>query len=71
MFKKACDSRVAVFFADGLEEVEGLAVVDLLFRAGIPCDMVSISGSREVTSSHEVHLTCHRDIHDEGFSFDD
>lgn len=63
--------RVAVFFAEGLEEVEGLAVVDLLFRAGIPCDMVAVAPGRDLTSSHDVALTCHRSIHDEGFSFDD
>ena len=33
MFKKQTDNRVAVFFADGCEEIEGLTVVDLLFRA--------------------------------------
>ena len=45
MFRQATDRRVAVFVADGLEEVEGLTVVDLLFRAGIPCDKVSVSHS--------------------------
>ena len=63
--------RVAVFFAEGLEEVEGLAVVDLLFRAGIPCDMVAVAPSLTLTSSHGVTLTCHRSVHDAGFSFDD
>ena len=71
MFRKACDERVAVLLADGAEEIEALTVVDLLYRAGVPCDMVSVTGSREVTSSHEVRLTCLRDIHDKGFSFDD
>lgn len=63
--------RVAVMFAEGLEEVEGLTVVDLLFRAHIPCDMVSIAADRTITSSHNVKLTCHRSIYDEDFSFDD
>ena len=60
MFKKQTDNRVAVFFADGCEEIEGLTVVDLLFRAGIPCDMVSVSGSYQVTSSHEVTFLCNK-----------
>ena len=71
MFKQAVDSRVAVLVAPGLEEIEGLTVVDLLFRAGIPCDTVSVTPEREVTSSHEVTITCKRSISDEGFSFDD
>ena len=71
MFRQATDRRVAVFVADGLEEVEGLTVVDLLFRAGIPCDKVSVSHSLEVTSSHAVTIVCDRTVFDEGFSFDD
>ena len=52
------DKRVAVMVADGLEEVECLAVVDVLFRAGIGADLLSISDSLEVTSSHGIHLRC-------------
>lgn len=71
MFRQACDARVAVLVAPGLEEIEGLTVVDLLFRAGIPCDTVSVAQGRQVTSSHEVTIVCDRAIGDEGFSFDD
>ena len=71
MFKQATDSRVAVFIAPGLEEIEGLTVVDLLFRAGIPCDTVAITPERTVTSSHEVTIVCKRSIDDDGFAFDD
>ena len=51
MFRQKTDKRVAVFFAEGFEEVEAISVVDILFRAGIPCDMVSITGELNVTSS--------------------
>ena len=71
MFKQATDARVAVFVAPGLEEIEGLTVVDVLFRAGIPCDTVAVTPERQVTSSHEVTIVCDRSVHDEGFSFDD
>lgn len=71
MFKQATDSRVAVLFAPGLEEIEGLTVVDLLYRAGIPCDTVAVTPEHEVTSSHEVTVVCKRSIADEGFSFGD
>lgn len=70
-FKQLTDKRVAVFFADGFEEVEAIAVVDLLFRAGIPCDTVSVSENLAVTSSREVTLVADRTIFDEGFDFDD
>ena len=42
------------FFAPGYEEIEALAVVDLLRRAGIDTDMVSVTQECEVTSSHGV-----------------
>lgn len=71
MFKKACDKRVAVFVAEGLEEVEGLSVVDVLYRAGVPCDTVAVTPEHKVTSSHEVTIVCDRSVFDEGFSFDD
>lgn len=71
MFKQATERRVAVFVAAGLEEIEGLTVVDVLFRAGVPCDTVSLVPERQVTSSHEVTIVCDRSICDEGFSFDD
>lgn len=54
MFEAKTDLKTAIFFADGCEEIEGLTVVDLLFRAGIPCDKVSIGETPEVTSSHGV-----------------
>ena len=71
MFRRATEKRVAVFFANGLEECEALVLVDLLYRAGVPCDKVSITDNLAVTSSHEVTLVCDRAIVDDGFSFDD
>lgn len=69
MFKQETSSRVAVFCAPGLEEIEGLTVVDLLFRAGIPCDVVAVTPERQVTSSHEVTIVCDRSIADDDFDF--
>ena len=43
-----------VFIADGLEECEALVTVDLLRRAGIRVITASVSGTREVTSSHQI-----------------
>ena len=64
------EKRVAVFIADGLEEIEGLTVVDILYRAGIPCDTVSITDSTLVISSHNVRIVCDCTIDDADFSFD-
>lgn len=47
-------SRVCVFLADGFEEIEGLTVVDLLRRAGVETQTVSITDSRTVTGSHQI-----------------
>lgn len=46
--------RVFVFLADGFEEIEGMTAVDILRRAGVETETVSISGSREVKGSHGI-----------------
>jgi 4-methyl-5(b-hydroxyethyl)-thiazole monophosphate biosynthesis len=53
-------SRVNIFFATGFEEVEALTVVDLLRRAGIETDMVSVTGEKTVTGSHGIEITMDR-----------
>ncbi len=70
-FKQVSDRRVAIFFAEGLEEVEALSPADILFRAGIPRDLVAITPERLVQTSHDVFVRCDRTIFDEDFSFDD
>lgn len=47
-------SKIAVFFADGCEEIEGLTVVDMLRRAKVDVVTVSIMGRREIHGSHDV-----------------
>lgn len=47
---------VGVFFAEGYEEIEALTVVDLLRRANIPVQMVSITENRQVTGSHGISV---------------
>ena len=42
-------SRLGIFMADGCEEIEGLTVVDLVRRAGIEIEMISVSGNDTVT----------------------
>lgn len=45
--------NVAVLLADGFEEVEALTVVDIMRRANINCDMVSIKDIK-VTGAHNI-----------------
>lgn len=47
-------SKVCVFFATGFEEIEALTVVDILRRARVDVDMVSITGEKKVTGSHKI-----------------
>ena len=45
---------VAVLLANGCEEVEALAVVDALYRAGIRADLISLESEPRVVSSHGI-----------------
>lgn len=45
------------FLAEGFEEIEALAPVDILRRAGVEIKTVSITGKKEVTGSHGITVT--------------
>ncbi len=57
-------SKLCIFMADGVEEVEALAVVDLVRRAGIDIDMVSIMGKKEIDGSHSIKIGADKLIED-------
>ena len=46
-----------MFFADGFEEVEAIAALDVIRRAGIKAESVGI-GSREITGAHGITVIC-------------
>ena len=48
--------RIAVFVADGCEEIEALTPVDILRRAGIETDLVSNTEELIVTGSHGIRF---------------
>ena len=48
---------ICIFFAPGFEEIEGIAVVDILRRAGLEATMVGV-GSKTITGSHDITVTC-------------
>lgn len=47
--------KVAVLLAEGFEEIEALTVVDVMRRANITCDMISIN-SLDITGSHNIRV---------------
>lgn len=56
--------EVAVIFADGCGEVEGLTVVDVLRRLEIPTKMVGLT-DRQVMGAHQIALTCDAVVSDD------
>lgn len=48
--------KAYAFLATGFEEVEALAVIDILIRAGVEVTMVSISDDKKVTGSHNISI---------------
>lgn len=61
--KKAC-----VLLAEGFEEIEALTVSDVIRRANITCDLISIGG-KTVKSSHGVTVEADK-IFDESMEYD-
>lgn len=49
---------VYTFFADGFEEIEAFISVDVLRRAGLNVEMVSVTGNDVVMGAHDVPLVC-------------
>lgn len=54
---------IYVFLAEGFEEVEALATVDILRRAGLEAKTVGVTGST-VSGSHSIPVVCDVDIAD-------
>ena len=53
--------KAAVILAPGFEEGEALNVIDILRRAGVDCESVSLSG-KQVTGSHKITVLCDREL---------
>jgi 4-methyl-5(b-hydroxyethyl)-thiazole monophosphate biosynthesis len=46
--------KIFIFLADGFEEIEAVATIDVLRRGGLDVTSVSISGTNEVTGAHNL-----------------
>lgn len=49
-------AKVYAMIADGTEEVECLAVVDILRRSGVEVVLVSVGRTKEIVSSHSIRI---------------
>ena len=61
-------SKVAVFMADGTEEVEAITPVDILRRAQIDCDIISVMPEKTITASRGVTITADKQIDEIDFN---
>ena len=57
-------SKIAIFMANGCEEIEGLTVVDNCRRVGIEIDMISITDSKTVAGAHGIAFEADKTIAD-------
>lgn len=57
----------SIFLADGFEEIEAIAVIDILRRANIEVKVVGVA-NKIITGAHGITVTC--DVEDKNFEFD-
>jgi 4-methyl-5(b-hydroxyethyl)-thiazole monophosphate biosynthesis len=48
--------RIAVYLADGFEEIEAVSIIDVLRRADLDVVVVSVTGKTEVTGAHQLKV---------------
>ena len=60
-------TKVAVFIADGSEEVEAITPVDLLRRAKVDVDVVSVMPVPDIVASREVKITADKLLYEINF----
>ena len=56
--------KVAILLADGFEEIEGLATADILIRADIKCDLVSVDSKELVQTAHGKYVKADKGFYD-------
>lgn len=60
--------RIAVFLAEGFEEIEATTIIDVLRRADIETKTVSISNQTEVTGAHQIRIIADQLFEETDFS---
>ena len=51
-------AKTAICIADGVEEIEALTVVDLMRRAKLDIDMISVQNRGRAMGSHRIQFEC-------------
>lgn len=51
------EKLIAVHLAEGFEEIEAVSIIDVLRRADIDTLVVSVTGEKVVTGSHNIQIT--------------
>ncbi len=49
--------KIAVFLAEGFEEIEAISIIDVLRRASLEVTTVSVTGDLQVTGSHSITIS--------------
>ena len=62
------DNKIAVFFAEGFEEIEALTVVDICRRMDLSIDMVSAYNEASVLGSHDILVKMDQTFDETDFS---
>lgn len=60
--------KAYVHFAEGFEEIEALTIVDVLRRADIPTEMVSVTGKRQVKGAHGIKIVTDKVFEDVNYT---
>ena len=60
--------KVALFLANGFEEIEALATVDILRRAQLTVETISISDKKSVTGAHNLSVIADKTFQEANFS---
>ena len=53
---------VYVFFADGFEEIEAFTSVDVMRRAGLDVEMVTVTSDEIVKGAHGISVLCDKNV---------
>ncbi len=61
--------KVAVLLAEGFETIEGLTTVDILRRAKVQCDTISIK-DKSVTTSHGIVIEADKILSEDIYQYD-